>query len=109
MHEVEQLCDRIAFINKGYIADIGTIKNVKMKQFSTYDVIIKVKAVKNRKFLIKKGFTITGRTLRKKVSLEENISEILAMLNEMNFEVVDVETKKPTLEDYFVKIIGEKK
>ena len=109
MHEVEELCDRIAFINKGKIVDIGTINKMKSRQFSTYQIKIKVRKVKDRKFLLSKGFKISGNLLQKDVDTDEDISGMISLLVERKMDILDIETKKPTLEDYFVKVIGGKK
>lgn len=109
MHEVEQLCDRIAFIDKGSIIDMGAIESVKLKQFSKYDVFIRVRKIKDETFLKRHGFNVKGNVLHKQIGMDKNISEILAMLASRKFEVVDIETRKPTLEDYFVKILGGKR
>ena len=109
MHELEQLCDRIAFINKGRIVDIGTVESVKLRKFATYDLIIKVRSVKSKEFLRKRGFVIKGNILKKELPADENISETLSMLAEKGIEITEIESRKPTLEDYFVKILGGKK
>lgn len=106
MDEVEQLSDRIAFINKGEIIDIGRVEKVKMKKFQKYDVFIKVREIKNVRLLKAHGFKVKGRKLRKTLSFDQNLSEILQFLAKNGLDVMDVETKKPTLEDYFVKILG---
>ncbi|MBS3052911.1 MAG: ABC transporter ATP-binding protein [Candidatus Aenigmarchaeota archaeon] len=109
MHEIEQLCDRIAFINKGVIVDIGSVDSVKLRKFASYDLTIKVRSVKNREFLRRKGFLINGNILRKELPADENISETLSMLAEKGMEIIEIESRKPTLEDYFVKMLGDKK
>jgi len=108
MQEVEQLCDRVAFINKGKIVDIGTIDKIKSREFSTYEFIVKVKNIKDEKFLKSKGFKINGKILQKKIKAGEDVSNLVAMLSK-RLEIVDIETKRPTLEDYFVKISGGNK
>src|SRR3989338_513405 len=109
MHEIEQLCDRIAFINKCVIVDIGSVDSVKLRKFASYDLTIKVRSVKNREFLRRKGFLINGNILRKELPADENISETLSMLAEKGMEIIEIESRKPTLEDYFVKMLGDKK
>lgn len=106
MYEVEELADRIAFINKGSIIDTGTVESVKQKKFDTYEAIITLAKIKDRAFLRRHGFRIKGNTVSKTISMERNISSILALL-EPRYEITDVETKKPTLEDYFIKITRE--
>lgn len=104
MHEVEQLSQRLAFMDKGRIIDIGSVKDVKIKKFDTYDAIIKVANVKNPAFLRRNGFRIKGNTLYKTIPIDKNISEIVSLLTQKNYDILNIETKKPTLEDYFVKI-----
>jgi ABC-2 type transport system ATP-binding protein len=109
MDEVEQLSDRIAFINKGEIIDIGRVQKVKMSKFNEYDVFVKVRKIKNLRLLKTEGFEVKGNRLHKKLSFNQNLSEVLQFLAKNGLDVTDVETRKPTLEDYFVKILGEKK
>lgn len=107
MYEVEQLCDRIAFINKGLIVDVGSVEKVKLKKFTTYDAIITLARLKDRAFLIRQGFKIRGNKIYKSVGIDKNISEVLSVLGKRKYEITNVETRKPTLEDYFVKITKE--
>lgn len=107
MHEVEQLADRVAFIYGGKIVDIGTVERVKRKRFAWYQVEIKVKKIVNKRSLEKKGFTVSGRVLKKQLKTGENISSLLSFLHKKGYSVLEVNTKKPSLEDYFVRILGE--
>lgn len=106
MNEVEELADRIAFINKGSIVDIGTIEKVKSRRFEDYEVIITLSEIKDRQFLLSKGFRIRGSTISKFLPANRGISDVLSIL-EKKFDIVNVETKKPTLEDYFIKILEQ--
>ena len=108
MQEVEQLADRIGFIHRGRLIDIGTIRQVKLRHFTTYDLTIKVKSVKDVPFLKRRGFFVRGTTLKKTMHADEDISAILAELVARGFCILDVESRKPTLEDYFVKMTGER-
>ena len=46
---------------------------------------------------------------KKELPADENISETLSMLAEKGMEIIEIESRKPTLEDYFVKMLGDKK
>lgn len=110
MHEIEQLSDRIAFIHKGRIIDTGTVEKVKLRKFSTYEVFLDVKEIKNGDYLKRNGFKILGKNrIHKNLQLGESLSGVLSSLSRMGLDVTNIETKKPTLEDYFVKIMEEKK
>jgi len=109
MNEVEQLSDRIAFIYNGEIVDIGDVEKVKLKMFDGYDVYVHVKRIMNRDFLKENKFNVKGKVLQRKLMYNENISNMLSLLHEKGYEILDIETKKPTLEDYFVKILKREK
>lgn len=104
MHEVEELADRILFINKGKIVDIGTPEGLKKKKFSDYELAISLRKIKDAAFLKKHGFSIKGNRISKSVK-SDNVNTILAFLVKNKYEIVDIEIKKPTLEDYFVRML----
>ncbi len=107
MQEVEELADRIAFINKGSIIDVGSVEEVKIKKFPKYEAIITLGKIKNTEFLRRHGFRIKGNKIYKSIGLDKNISETLFLLKTRKYEITNVEMRRPTLEDYFVKIIKE--
>jgi ABC-2 type transport system ATP-binding protein len=109
MNEIEELADRIAFINKGRIIDIGSIKEVKMKKFGTYEVIITMAEIRDKQFLLKNEFKIKGNKISKYISNDKNISEVLSLIESRGLKITFVETRKPTMDDYFVKILREAK
>lgn len=107
MDEVEQLADRIAFLSRGRLVDIGTIKKVKLRHLKTYDVIFSVERVKNRTALLKNGFKIRKKQLFYKLPIEKSISDILYVLLTLGIRINDIRIKRPTLEDYFIKMLGK--
>jgi ABC-2 type transport system ATP-binding protein len=109
MHEVEQLADRIAFIYRGRIIDIGGVELVKMRKFARYDVILRVAKVFDRAFLRKAGFRVIGRELRTSLGYGESLSELLNLLAKRRYKLLDIHVKKPSLEDYFIKIVKARK
>lgn len=108
MHEVEMLADRIAFIRKGEIVDTGTVEKVKLKHFSDYELIVKVRKLSAAAPLRKKGFRIRGNILTKNIRIGDDVSEIISFVKSRGMIVTDIESRKPSLEDYFVKIAGER-
>jgi ABC-2 type transport system ATP-binding protein len=108
MYEVENLCNRIAFINKGRILDIGGVKKVKMRSFGNYEVRIKVRRVKNIRSLKSRGFKIRNKVLIKKLRFDEDPSQILKFLVSRDYDVVSMETRYPTLDDYFLEMVDKK-
>ena len=109
MQEAEELADRIGFISKGQIVDIGRTEKIKSSQFSTYEIIITLQDAKDKPFLKRHGFRVSGNRISKTLNLDENVSEIIGLLAGRKYKILDVETKRPTLEDYFVKMLSEMK
>ena len=109
MQEVEQLCARVAFINKGKILDVGSVEKVKKNKCPTYEVIIEVKNIKDFNLLRKKGFKIRETKIYATLSYKENLGEILSFLFRNGYKVIDLQIKKATLEDYFIKSLEEEK
>ena len=109
MNEVEQMCNRIAFMHRGQIADTGSVGKIKMVNFDSYEIIIKTKKAIHTDKLKRYGFKIHGNILKKRLTLEQNISEPISFLNRIGVIIEDVEIKKPTLEDYFVKMASKSK
>jgi ABC-2 type transport system ATP-binding protein len=104
MQEVELLADRVAFINKGRIIDTGRVEKVKLKHFNTYDLCIRPKEIKQKAALKKMGFEIRGTKIYKEMKTTEDMSVILAELHKKGLEIKDIKARRPTLEDYFIKL-----
>lgn len=105
MSEVEQLCKRIAFIHQGKVVDVGEVEEVKLKKFAVYDVMIELRQVKDPDFLRKMGFKIQGNRLFTPLDQDKSISELLSKLVNKGYHITDLEIKKPSLEDYFIKML----
>ncbi|MCX6708216.1 MAG: ABC transporter ATP-binding protein, partial [Candidatus Woesearchaeota archaeon] len=107
MHEVEQLCDRIAFIYNGKIVDVGNVKEVKLKHFATYDVIITLDKKPTATFVKENNLQAKKNRIRATLNNEDAMSTLIAKVHEAGYLVKDIAIKKPTLEDYFIKVLGE--
>ncbi|MFH1399500.1 MAG: ABC transporter ATP-binding protein [Candidatus Woesearchaeota archaeon] len=105
MTEVEQLCDRIAFLHKGKLLDVGEVDKLKSRQFDVYKVMIEVDAVKNVAELKKMGFRIQGKKIFISINNDSTVSDVLAKLGNAGYKILDIEIKKPSLEDYFVRML----
>jgi len=107
MHEVEQLCDRIGFIYKGEIIDIGEVKEVKLKHFGTYDIILTLNKKPSAAFVKANKLEVKGNRVRATLKGEEALSTLLARTHKAGYKIKDLALKKPTLEDYFIKMLRE--
>ncbi|MBW2972496.1 ABC transporter ATP-binding protein [Candidatus Woesearchaeota archaeon] len=104
MQEVELLAQRVAFINKGKIVDTGKISKVKLKHFNTYDLWVKPVTLPARNIIRELGFELKERSLYREMETKEDLSVILSQLHKSGVEIKDVKVRRPTLEDYFIKL-----
>ena len=111
MFEVEELCNRIAFIKKGRIIKTDTAKNLK-NMIKTQIIELTIKENKNKvKNLLKtKNLNILKEepTIIFEIDAKEhNISKLIAEIIKNEIEIEDIHIKKPTLSDIFIKISRE--
>ncbi|MBI4738537.1 ABC transporter ATP-binding protein [Candidatus Woesearchaeota archaeon] len=107
MHEVEQLCNRIAFISKGKIVDIGEVKEVKLKHFGTYEITVTLDKKPKASWVSAHALRVEENKIKATLKDEESLSTLLAMIHESGYRINDIAIKKPTLEDYFIKVLHE--
>jgi len=117
MYEAEEVCNRIAFIDKGKIKKIGTVDE--LKEHFLYKDVIKFRVQNNKENINKiesyKAFgkvDITQSTSKfLKVHIYTNnylfvLKKVLIDISEKELKEVDI--KKITLEDIYVKIMEGK-
>lgn len=104
MKEVEELCKRIAFIDKGKIIDIGEIKRLKRRGVEVTEVRAKVAKMINRKDLEKHQFKVKRNDVIGQIKKGDDPSEIVRFLVSKGYDVIGFEIKEPTLEEYFLSM-----
>jgi len=110
MQEVEQLCDRILFINTGKIVADDTPENLmKTLDETTVSLVIdKRKEASLLKYSQDRKWKIKYEDRQHFVHLKENeITELLTFLSKNNIPFYEISIDKPTLEDYFLKIASQ--
>lgn len=113
MSEVEELCDRVAFMSDGKIISIDTSTNLK-KTITEHEVEISVKKDANqlRKFLENEGVKIISaknNTIVFEVTTEhDKIYKVINKIFHKGFLLDNLNIKGPTLEDIFIKIARKK-
>ncbi|UYZ24060.1 ABC transporter ATP-binding protein [Mesobacillus jeotgali] len=116
MYEADELCDRIAFINKGEIIDIDSPYNLKKKvdNMSIIDCSVlgasssQIDSIKNHKSIqhIKVDRQDFAFTLR--IQTTEPQLVVPFIYNSMKDSVItNLTISNPTLEDVYVRTIGE--
>ncbi len=112
MFEAEELCDRIAFINHGKIADIGTVAQLKERivgrriiEINCSDGETVVEAVSRIK-----GVTAemhSPKLVHVSVDSYRRMKDIMGALSGVKAEIFNVSALEPTLEETYLRIIGK--
>jgi len=106
------MCKRIAIIDKGKIISEGEIKKLK-KELKFPDIIhLYLSNYTKLKFLEKMGGVVSYR-VNDGVFIQadsglKTVKRIEKILKSKNVKIIDVEIRKATLEEVFLKIIGQK-
>lgn len=111
MAEVEEMCDRIVFINHGkVIADDTPDKLAKTIEFSHIDLRIKHDIEKAIKYCKEQKLTYKheGAVLMIYVK-ERDIAHFLKNITDQGITYDEISIEKPSLEDYFMQVATEKK
>jgi ABC-2 type transport system ATP-binding protein len=110
MEVANELCDRIAIINKGHIIELNTPDNLKkltqeylaincyfenLQQINEIKNLMSIKEVQE----IKGGYHIIVD------NINEALYEIINLAKSNNQKITQLNTHQPTLEDAFMKLI----
>lgn len=115
MQEVDDICDRIAIVDKGKIIAEGTSSELKslVGQGNIYDVEV-VKRIKNLedKLMevtgIEKVIYIDGKYKINTLKSSKIISKIVEVVSENNGEIINISNEIPSLETVFLALTGKK-
>ena len=107
MYEAQEMCNRIAILNKGNLIKLDTTDNL-LNSIKTKKIIFKVKKIdKNNlkdfdgiKFFYNSNNEITALYERKK----NKIDEIISKVKNAGIEIEDISTDEGNLEDVFVDL-----
>lgn len=111
MSEVEELCDRVIFINHGeIIADDKPENLAKSIELSHIELMLEKDLSRLEDFCRQEKFLfhkLSKKHLRIDVQ-EKNIAEFLRSLTEKNIVYDEISIDKPSLEDYFMQMSQKK-
>ncbi len=112
MHEADEICDRVAIIDKGKIAALDKPHILKKSIGGEPSIHIKVKASQKKKALqILKDYKNTSMDDEIRIFTAnpwEIMSEISNKLSSQEILTEKIEIMEPTLEDVFIKLTGRK-
>jgi ABC-2 type transport system ATP-binding protein len=108
LEEAEEMCDRIAILNKGNIVALDSTKNLlnriqtKKVTFKTDKIIeIKDEDIDSLKVISKLGTEICVSYEKSKICIEELIN----LIKKNNVKIIDISTDDGDLEDVFLRLI----
>jgi ABC-2 type transport system ATP-binding protein len=108
LEEAEEMCDRIAILNKGNIVALDSTKNLldriqtKKVTFKTNKIInIKNEDIDSLKVISKVGTEICVSYEKSKIHMEELIN----LIKKNNVKIIDISTDDGDLEDVFLRLI----
>jgi len=107
MYEAEEMCNKIAIINKGNLIKLDTTKNL-LDTIKTKKIIFKVERINKikpeylngLKFLYNSNNEISVSYERKK----NKINEIISIIKNAGMEIYDISTDEGDLEDVFIDL-----
>jgi ABC-2 type transport system ATP-binding protein len=111
LYEVEELCKDIAIIDEGKIIAHGSIKDIRRKLKFPDIAYFYLDKYDNLEFLNKlkgvHGYEVKVDGLFVKIDPGAGVvAELIVALKKRRFSIIDMEVKKPSLEDVFMKIVG---
>ena len=107
LHDVEVICDRIGIITAGQLRFCGTLADVISDSFASYEVVLRKVLPEQINTLRQKGFVL--RDFEDKVSVavrKEELSAFVGMFVQHDVELVAIEPKRFTLEDFFMSFVS---
>ena len=105
--EAQEMCDRIAIINKGNLVALDTTKKL-LERIKKKKINLKVKNINSKKNLSMKNINFQIES-KNSISLtyEKNLldfGEIVSYLNQNDIKIEDISTEDGDLEDVFVQL-----
>lgn len=113
MHEVEELCDRIAFMSNGKIISIDTSSNLKkLIKKHTVEIAVKKDSKLLKSFLNTEGveiiFAQDNSVIFEVTTENDKIYKVISKIFHKGFMLSNLHVKGPTLDDIFIKIARQK-
>jgi ABC-2 type transport system ATP-binding protein len=114
LSEVEDLCDRVGFISRGVLVEVGRPKELRRKfwKVRTYEVqLTDADLSKGAEVISSTGLVKSSKVEGKRVifdleDAETKNPQIIRALMEAGQQVVEVRERVPDLEDVYLKVIG---
>src|SRR5262245_55139061 len=113
IHEAEQLADRVAILAHGKIVRQGTLEEIRAGLAVESEIRVRTLRPLNVEALLKLPAVESAKTENGTASLRvldpaHAITHLVRYLDSQNNELIDLVIWRPTLEDVFLKVTGER-
>jgi len=111
LDEAEQLCDRVAIIDRGRIVAIGTPRDLMARSKSAQTISLATMQPFDRSLLqslngVGKIAEEGDRVKFTTPDVNHTLGELIALLNAKRIEIAELHVEKATLEDVFLELTG---
>ena len=107
LHEAQEMCNRIAIINKGNLIALDTTNNL-LDSIKTKKIIFKVKNINKINLENSNGIKFSYNSNNEIIALYERkkhrIDEIINKVKDAGIEIYDISTDEGDLEDVFIHL-----
>ena len=107
IYEAQEMCDRIAILNKGNLVTLDTTYNL-LESITTKKIIFKVKKINaiNPKNLngIKFSYNSKNEIIASYERKKHKIDEVISKVKNSGMEIYDISTDEGNLEDVFIDV-----
>jgi ABC-2 type transport system ATP-binding protein len=113
LDDVERVCDRIGLLDKGKLVLEDTVGNI-ITAFMSNEVYIETKEEPKEvvKFLLSKNINNklmqSDKAIKCQLESETTAQDILKLLVDNNFHIIEFRQLRASLEDVFIKVTNEK-
>ena len=108
LHDVEVVCDRIGIISKGRLKFSGFLTDAISETFSSYELVLRKAIPEQMEFLEEKGLALRYFEDKLKIDVpKEDIASFLDLILHKDVELVSIEPKRLTLQDFFVSFVRQ--
>lgn len=107
MSEVEQVCDRVIFIDEGKIIADDTPRNLARKvKHAHLELLVEEHAILLKELCVKNNFPYTVKGSRSMIEIPEiSLPSFLGEVMKRGIIYSEISIEKATLEDYFLEVI----
>ena len=107
MYEAQEMCERIAILNKGNLIALDTTNNL-LDSIKTKKIIFKVKKINEIDLKDKNGIKFSQKSNNEIAIMYERkkhkIDEIINKVKNAGMEIYDISTDEGNLEDVFIDL-----